>query len=186
MGRKNRRLKTEYRSSLGFNPRKYIRPQISRGISGGAGGSSEIVHISNAESKTAPAFSTEADDKIRRPIRRGEVWFAQLGNHDGTSVQGGCRPVLVISNDTGNRYADTYNVLPMTSRLKKFYLPSHTVVEEQNMTGRDKERAFETSMVLAEQITTIGRDAFRSYLGAVTEESKLAEIETAVKCQLGL
>ena len=94
--------------------------------------------------------------------------------------------MFVISNDTGNQYADTYNVLPMTSRLKKFYLPSHTVVDEQNMTGRDKERGFETSMILAEQITTIGRDAFRSYLGAVAEEGKLAEIETAVKCQLGL
>ena len=36
------------------------------------------------------------------------------------------------------------------------------------------------------RITTIGRDAFRSHLGAVTEEGKLAEIETAVKCWLRL
>lgn len=32
-----------------------------------------------------------------------EIWFAELGNHYGTSVQSGNRPVLVISNDMANR-----------------------------------------------------------------------------------
>lgn len=172
MGRKNNRRKTEYRSSLGFNPRKYIKQKPN-----------QISHEKEMTAGTANGVSSPAAE---RPIRRGEIWFAQLGDHAGTSVQGGCRPVFVISNDTGNRYADTYNVLPMTSRMKKFYLPSHAVVEERNMTGRDAGREFETSMILAEQITTISREAFCSYLGAVTEEGKLAEIETAVKSQLGL
>lgn len=114
------------------------------------------------------------------------IALEELGSHIGTSVQGGCRPVMVISNDTGNRHADTFNVLPMTSRMKKFNMPTHTVLEESNMTERDVEREFETSMVLAEQITTIGKSAFRSYLGRVTDEKKQAAIETAVRIQLGL
>ena len=162
MGRKNRRRKTEYRDRLGFNPRKYT----------------QAPHAA-AEAKPAPTA-------IGKQPRRGDIWFVELGSHIGTSVQGGCRPVMVISNDTGNRHADTFNVLPMTSRMKKFNMPTHTVLEESNMTERDVEREFETSMVLAEQITTIGKSAFRSYLGRVTDEKKQAAIETAVRIQLGL
>ena len=164
MGRKNRRAKVEYRDRLGFNPSTYIQ----------SGGSGRVNQVNGASAHTDV-----------QP-RRGDIWFAELGSHYGTSVQGGCRPVMVISNDKGNHHADTFNVLPMTSKMKKFNLPSHTVIEENNMTERDMNREFETSMILAEQITTIGRSAFRSYLGRVTDEQKLSAIETAVRIQLGL
>lgn len=144
----------------------------------------------------------------RRPIRRGEIWFADLGGHKGTSVQGGCRPVFVISNDLGNRHADTYNVLPMTSRMKKHYLPSHAVVDTGDVTWQGADHAHGNtdrsrqgagdaacrnenpdllrSMILAEQITTISRGAFLHYAGTVTGENALTEIEDAVRRQLGL
>ena len=166
MGRKNKRAKSEYRDRLGFNPRKYInRSDEFHG--------DEEVHPFHA--------ATE-----RREPRRGDVWFADLGDHFGTSVQGGCRPVLVISNDVGNRCSDIVNVIPMTSRMKKYYLPSHTIVEENHMTERDEKREYETSMILAEQITTISKASFRSYLGRVTDAEKLKTIESAVRVQLGL
>ena len=41
-------------------------------------------------------------------------------------------------------------------------------------------------MVLAEQITTISKDALRTYLGAVGEGEKMSEIDNAVKTQLAL
>ena len=37
-----------------------------------------------------------------RIVHRGEVWYADLGRFDNTSVQRGCRPVLIISNDDSN------------------------------------------------------------------------------------
>ena len=166
LGRKNKRAKSEYRDRLGFNPRKYINR--SDDFRGG-----EEVHPFHAAAE-------------RREPRRGDVWFADLGDHFGTSVQGGCRPVLVISNDVGNRCSDIVNVIPMTSRMKKYYLPSHTIVEENHMTERDEKREYETSMILAEQITTISKASFRSYLGRVTDAEKLKTIESAVRVQLGL
>ena len=63
-----------------------------------------------------------------------EIWFAELGNHYGTSVQSGNRPVLVISNDMANRNSPIITVIPMSSKLKKLELPVHIPV-----TGRDCE-----------------------------------------------
>ena len=48
-----------------------------------------------------------------------EIWFAELGDHYGTSVQSGNRPVLVISNDMANRNSPIITVIPMSSKLKK-------------------------------------------------------------------
>ena len=53
-----------------------------------------------------------------------EIWFAELGNHYGTSVQSGNRPVLVISNDMANRNSPIITVIPMSSKLKKLELNS--------------------------------------------------------------
>jgi len=47
-----------------------------------------------------------------------EIWFAELGYHYGTSIQGGCRPVLVVSNDVANRFSQTLTVIPLTTKIR--------------------------------------------------------------------
>ena len=37
-------------------------------------------------------------------LRRGDIYFADLGNTVG-SEQGGIRPVLIVQNDIGNYYS---------------------------------------------------------------------------------
>lgn len=62
------------------------------------------------------------------------------------SEQGGTRPVVVLQNDVGNRYAPTLIVATVTSRIaKKADQPTHVLI--------DQNPAFSTpSMVQAEQI----------------------------------
>lgn len=159
MGRKNKRRKTEYRTRLGFNPWKYITP--------------------------TPAHPEPRRYRSgKRTPQRGDIWFADLDPHSGTSVQGGCRPVLVISNDIGNTYAETLNVLPMTSQLKKPDLPCHTKLDPEIIS--DKHQKMDVSMILAEQITTIGKDQLRNYVGRVEEKELIAAVDHAVSMQLGL
>ena len=93
MARKNKRLKTEYYRGLGFDPRKYIT------------------------SPTKPVYHKQTDTE--RIPQRGDIWFANLGSHPHSSVQSGCRPVIVISNNIGNNHSDTVNVLPLTRHMKK-------------------------------------------------------------------
>lgn len=159
MGRKNKRKKTEYRTRLGFNPWKYITP-------------TELYPEPRRYRNT------------RRTPQRGDIWFADLDPHAGTSVQGGCRPVLVISNDIGNTYAETLNVLPMTRQLKKPDLPCHTELDPEIIT--DKHQMMDNSMILAEQITTISKDQLRNYVGRVEDRSLLDSVDNAVSVQLGL
>jgi len=158
MARKNRRMKNEYRKGLGFDPRKYITPQ-----------------------HTSSPYQFKVDSRIPQ---RGEVWFADLGRHPDSSVQGGCRPVIILSNNIGNAHADTVNIVPMTRHLKKPELPCHTGISPENIT--DKRQLLETSMILAEQITTISKYALRNYVGTIMNSSVMSAIDTAILSQLGI
>jgi mRNA interferase MazF len=99
-------------------------------------------------------------------------------------VQGGCRPVLIVSNDVGNTYAETLNVLPMTRQLKKPNLPCHTELDPQAIA--DKHQMMDNSMILAEQITTISKDQLRNYVGRIEKRDLQDSIDHAVSIQLGL
>lgn len=118
--------------------------------------------------------------------RRMEIWFACLGKHPETSVQEGTRSVLVISNNISNEYANTITVLPMTSKMKKPWLPSHVCFSQKEMKKDSRYHdSFSPSTILAEQITTLDKKAFRSRVGSVADGSKRLEIDNAVRIQLG-
>lgn len=51
-------------------------------------------------------------------FRRGEIYYADLDPHYG-SEQGGKRPVIVIQNNTGNKFAPTVIVAAVTSKVSK-------------------------------------------------------------------
>ena len=121
-----------------------------------------------------------------KDVRRGEVWFAELGQHPGTSVEEGCRPVLVISNDTANVKSESVTVIPMTTKMKKYYIPTHVPVPEEILSDTKPENRFRDCMLLAEQITTISRSAFRNCLGRIRDPGKMAEIESAVLAQVAI
>ena len=53
-----------------------------------------------------------------RIIKRGDIYYAELNPVIG-SEQGGTRPVLIISNNTGNRFSPTVIIAAITSRPKK-------------------------------------------------------------------
>lgn len=165
LGRKNKRKRSKYRDWLGFDPRKFVRYSVDH------------------DRKIRHAVSTPVSVGIRMP-KRGDVWFADLGTHPGTSVQDGCRPVFIISNDIGNQHADTINVLPMTRHLKRQSLPCHTQIEPGMVS--DTKQSLAPSMILAEQVTTISKSALRHYTGHVEDPVLLSLIEQAVSMQLGL
>lgn len=50
-----------------------------------------------------------------RKVRRGEIYYADLRPVTG-SEQGGIRPVVILQNDTGNRFSPTTIAAAITSR----------------------------------------------------------------------
>ena len=181
MGRKNKRKKSEYRRRLGFNPMKYIGSgaRIQSTIN-----PAPVALIIPAPTDTVlPAPSLPVATTDRTP-QRGDIWFADLIGCPGTCVQRGIRPVLVVSNDMGNNHSTIVNVLPMSSQIKKMYLPSHTQLEPGDVA--DSRFAFRESVIQAEQITTIGRLQLKNYVGRVEDTEVLNQITQAVISQLAL
>lgn len=135
MGRKNRRNANEYRQRLGFNPDKYIKHSKYSKCS------KHSKHTEHTKGKDIPRKCCRntypvSRYKPERPYRvpyRGEIWIAQLGSHPNTSVQEGCRPVLIVSNDKGNHTSNTVVVLPLTSQIKRSELPSHVELHREDL-----------------------------------------------------
>lgn len=85
-----------------------------------------------------------------RTIKRGDIYYADLNPVIG-SEQGGTRPVLVISNDIGNKHSPTVIIAAITSRvLTKKKLPTHFYLG-------GVEGLPENSIILFEQLRTIDK-----------------------------
>lgn len=98
---------------------------------------------------------------MERTIRRGDIYYADLNPVVG-SEQGGTRPVLIISNDIGNKHSPTVIIAAITSKQAKSKLPTHTAVGD--LKGLDKD-----SIILLEQIRTIDKQRLRQYVGLLPE-----------------
>lgn len=166
MGRKNKRKRSAYSRKMKTNPKRLITKK------------QEPIHKKPIVGETVADGGGQEEQTHMTP-RRGDIWFAELGEHPGTSVQEGCRPAFIVSNDMGNQHSDTLTVIPLTSKRKKRYLPTHVTVSADDCPN------LEPSMALAEQVTTIGKGALKNYVGR-TSEQKIQEIEKAVEVHLGL
>lgn len=108
-------------------------------------------------------------------IKRGEIYYADLSPVVG-SEQGGIRPVLVIQNDTGNRFSPTTIVAAITSVQKK-PLPTHITFDYDFMESE--------STVLLEQIRTIDKQRLTDYLGRL-EENDMSRVDHAIVVSFGI
>lgn len=103
---------------------------------------------------------------------RGEIYYADLDPHYG-SEQGGKRPVIVIQNNTGNKFAPTVIVAAVTSKVsKKPKQPTHVLIDRNPAFSRP-------SMVLLEQIFTIDKSRIQRFLGQTTR-NEMRRIEEAL------
>ena len=111
-------------------------------------------------------------------FRRGEIYFADLDPHYG-SEQGGKRPVIVIQNNTGNKFAPTVIVAAVTSKVsKKPNQPTHVLIEQNPAFSRP-------SVVLLEQIFTIDKERIQRLLGQTTP-GEMYQINEALMNSLDL
>lgn len=89
-------------------------------------------------------------NKPKIEVKRLEVWVADLGKREG-SEQGGIRPICILQNDIGNRYAPTVLVAPMTTSKTKKRMPTHVNLKASEVGLEDD------STVLVEQMVTIDK-----------------------------
>lgn len=111
-------------------------------------------------------------------VKRGDIFYADLSPVVG-SEQGGVRPVLIVQNDTGNRYSPTVIAAAITSQVNKARLPTHIELSSPNY-GLTKD-----SVVLLEQIRTLDKRRLREKMGRV-EPEVMEKIDSAIAVSFGL
>lgn len=137
-------------------------------------------HTARSAVKAVPQVTPQQQEPTQQIVQRFEIWFAELGDHYGSSVQSGSRPVLVISNDVANRFSSTLTVIPLTTVQKKLGLPTHIQIAETDCQMINDHAYLRNSVALAEQVTTIGKNALLNKLGSLTSTAKQREVEQAI------
>lgn len=110
-------------------------------------------------------------------VKRGEIYFANLNGGEG-SVQTGCRPVIIVQNNVGNAHSPTTIVVPLTSKHKKRYLPTHVIIRANDVTGLRCD-----SVALMEQIRTMSKSDLQNRVGHVDD---MAPVDKALSISMGL
>ena len=111
---------------------------------------------------------------MKMKVNRGEVWMADLGYENvKSSEQRGYRPVLIIQNDIGNKFAPTVIVACITKQTKTV-IPTHLECE-----------LYESSTILFEQLRTISKERLNKKIKTLTPE-EMQEVDIKIKISMGL
>ncbi|MCL2846389.1 MAG: type II toxin-antitoxin system PemK/MazF family toxin [Firmicutes bacterium] len=104
-------------------------------------------------------------------VKRGQVYFADIGDNGVGSEQNGTRPVIIIQNDIGNHYSPTVIVACMTTSILKNQIPTHVQLDG--------------NLVLAEQIKTIDKSRLRNFVNTLSPYD-MVRVDKALRLSLGL
>ena len=106
---------------------------------------------------------------------RGDMFMAEMREAKG-SEQAGCRPVVIVQNDVGNRYSPTTIIVPLTTK-KKRSMPTHVHINHSELKS--------ISTALCEQVTTISKSRLIKYLGSLGEQ-EMKKIDEALGTSLDI
>lgn len=111
-------------------------------------------------------------------IKRGDVILADLSPVVG-SEQGGVRPLLVVSNNIGNKYSPCIIGAAITSQISKAKLPTHVELSAEEF-GLE-----EDSVLLLEQIRTIDKSRIQSVVTRIHDKEIMAQIDYQLAISFG-
>ena len=111
-------------------------------------------------------------------MRRGEVWWADLGPYRPRE-QTGRRPVIIWQSDALTRVLQSVLVIPLTTNLDRANLAGTAIVQASPKQGLP-----EDSVALAFQMRAVPKNALDTRIRVLTEK-EIAELELATDEALG-
>ena len=115
-----------------------------------------------------------------KELSRGSIVMAELPQGQG-SVQGGLRPVLIVSNSASCKYSPVLICVPLTSNTNKKKLPTHALITPNEKDNRLRR----ASVALCEQIITIAKDNIHFVTGKLNNND-CERINECIKISLSL
>lgn len=104
---------------------------------------------------------------------RGDMFFVDNSKAVTGSEQGGSRPAIIISNDTGNLHSPTVEIVYLTSQEKN-PLPTHVQVECKV-----------PSTALCESVYTVSKERLGEFIRECTPE-EMEQINRALLISIGI
>lgn len=114
---------------------------------------------------------------MTEPLKRGEVWLANLNPTQG-SEQAGIRPVIVFQNDIVSQFSTTTIAIPLTTNLRRASLPICPLIKQGNG-GLSQD-----SVALCFQIRVLDKTRLLRKLGKLNAET-ITQLEEVVLITLG-
>ncbi|MGL5328747.1 MAG: type II toxin-antitoxin system PemK/MazF family toxin [Peptostreptococcaceae bacterium] len=111
-------------------------------------------------------------------IKRGDIYWVRLGEGVG-SIQGGVRPVVIVSNDKNNHFSPILTIVPISTQIHKIKLPTHVRVNAGD-NGLKQE-----SFIMAEQVTTANKTSLCGKIGRLSD-SDMVKLNRALEVQINL
>ena len=116
-------------------------------------------------------------------LRRGQIWFADLGIIKGKDdhVKRGVRPVVIVSNNKANANSPVIHVVPVTTKVRrKLYLPTHIFLNGFRTPGLHSH-----SIAACEQVQAINTSDLIERIGTLSSMQML-KISVGLAVQFGL
>jgi mRNA interferase MazF len=117
-----------------------------------------------------------------QPIRRGEIYFVELGPVRGREIDDKRRPVLVLSIDFLNSKPLVVTVVPGTKAANKpVHFKNAVLVPATGTSGLAYDTIFQ-----CHQLKSLDHSRFTSPAAGVLDEEQLVLVEQSVRFSLGL
>lgn len=115
----------------------------------------------------------------QKQIHRGAVFYVDLGNDTGSSLQNSVRPAVIVSNEACNTHSSIITICAISSRMTKAKIPTHVFLSKtRNNLPMD-------SICLCEQPISIPKKELREYVTTISS-GDMERISSALKIQLAL
>lgn len=112
-------------------------------------------------------------------VKWGEIYYCNLGPPKDR-CQAGIRPVVVVQNNVGNANCPTTVIVPISTSLKKLYLPTHILLDP-SCGLREK------SVAMLEQIRTVDKtEDLLEYVGKINDKATIDAIKRGIAIEMGL
>ncbi|GAA4880271.1 type II toxin-antitoxin system PemK/MazF family toxin [Paenibacillus vulneris] len=89
---------------------------------------------------------------IINEYKKYDIWIADLSGVVGSEQGGKSRPVLICSNNLGNKFSTVVTVAVLTSKMDKAKIPTHVYLNAE-LNGLERD-----SYVMLEQLRTIDKN----------------------------
>ena len=99
---------------------------------------------------------------------QGEIWYANLNPSEGIE-QASLRPVVIISGNLLNKYANVVICCPLTTKLKNYH--GNLILNHSSQNG-----LAETSEVLTLHVRSLSKIRLIKHLGALSK-TEIAKIQ---------